>query len=178
MNPYIKKIVELHKIHKAIENNKEEGGDVTPTPSPTPSAIIGFPYQPKNVLGWVPLFIDDDYNRGYTINDTDGVVNILIEPILPENLEEYVNNRISESTEEDIEIFFSPVFEYDETMDICARSYSDYTQNPPEFYGGIPITINHKKSKNSTQIYSNVQPENWKGIYNGQEYIIAIAQSG
>lgn len=30
MNPYTKKIVELHKIHKAIENCKG-GGDVTPS---------------------------------------------------------------------------------------------------------------------------------------------------
>ena len=155
------------------------GGDVTPTPepTPTPSAIIGFPYQPKNVLGWVPQFIDDDYNRGYRMNDND--VTILIEPILPENLEEYVNTRISESTEENVEIELLPVFEYDENMDIFGRSNTqDYYDNPPESYGGISINIQHLKSKNSTFIFSSVQLENWKGVYNGQEYIIAIPQSG
>lgn len=28
MNPYIKKIVELHKIHKAIENGGDKIGDI------------------------------------------------------------------------------------------------------------------------------------------------------
>lgn len=158
------------------------GGDVTPTPeptpSPTPSAIIGFPYQPKTVLGWVPQFIDDDYNRGYTMDDMNHVVNILVEPILSENLEEYVNTRISESTE-DVYITLVPIFEYDETMDIWGRSsIQDYIDNPPELYGGIPIIIDHNRSKNSTSVYANVMLENWKGIYNGTEYIIAVVQSG
>ena len=73
MNPYIKKIVELHKIHKAIENNGsggDGGGGDTPTPEPTPAQDISIKFKISDFgLDNRDSVPDELKNRGYDLNE-------------------------------------------------------------------------------------------------------------
>lgn len=143
-------------------------------PEPTPSSLNDFPYQPAKVIGWV----DNTNWEGCQFDWQNNVVNILKEPILPENLEEYFNNAISQLEEDYCEFTFIPLFEYDRNMDIAARDNAqDWYDNPPEAYGGTLITISYDKTKNSKYFYqSNSSLDNRKAVYNDKEYIISVPQ--
>ena len=71
MNPYIKKIVELHKIHKAIENSKGGGNDdVTPTPEPTPTEFyIKFRADDFGIRNQDNVPDTVDRSKGYTLDE-------------------------------------------------------------------------------------------------------------
>ena len=72
MNPYIKKIVELHKIHKAIENNGTggDGGGDTPTPEPPPAQDISIKFKISDFgLDNRDSVPDELKNRGYDLNE-------------------------------------------------------------------------------------------------------------
>lgn len=66
MNPYIRKIVELHKIHEAIENksNNEGGGNESDEIKPTYFTIT---YPPVGVVYYDES--KNDYSDLITIND-------------------------------------------------------------------------------------------------------------
>lgn len=64
MVPYIKKIVELHKIHKAIENRNGEGGGGGDTPSGeiTIDDVVKFMHDTIAAIGYGEMFPYETWN--------------------------------------------------------------------------------------------------------------------
>ena len=153
--PYTKKIVELHKIHKAIENCNG-GGDVTPTPEPTPVFNIGFPFVPGKLVG----FVDNTNWTGYVLDYSTNIVDITGDIIKIEDIEEYCISKQNSIT-------LIPILEYDETLDFNSRGYNNIR-------GATDIQIYYDNVVNKCGVSSiNTYSAAYKGVKD-KDYIILL----
>lgn len=106
--PYIKKIVELHKIHKAIEAQNSGGGDGGNTQD---EKFIGFPLFIAKVVGFLDI-TEPQWDGNSLVTDDD------IIPI--DGVFDYC-----EADESQNQWYFGVVYEYDESLDTY-EGYSGY----------------------------------------------------
>ena len=132
MTPYIKKIVELHKIHKAIENS---GGDSpSPSPSPEPTPTQGKPWLEGLVINenlengsLSPLL----FHKKWAFYDSTG-------SIVPSNFEVLTDQEVQEFTENDLYMgTVIPLFGVEE----IEQYLNDWGESIPE--EDVPVEITY-----------------------------------
>ena len=110
MTPYTKKIVELHKIHKAIENcgGKDDGQGGGNSGESEQIDIPFFPY-PSKLVGFLDN-TDDRLEPMYNGVNED-------ELIKPKDLRDYIKNKtITENLGDDYFFTIIPIYEYNENL--------------------------------------------------------------
>lgn len=160
MTPYTKEIVELHKIHKAIENCKG-GGDITPTPEPV--------YEGFKILKNFPLCGEI---AGYVIGKEEYEVDedsVIVEP------DDLYDALIAYVEEHDSGVYpITTVYKYYEELDFNAHvdGFYDKTKWTSLFsVARCNIEFNNNKLLLQVQGYS-VGEQGRKLTINNKDYLI------
>ena len=127
-------------------------------------------FEPAEVVFWVD---STDPNRPFTLRE-DGIVELNQEPILPENIEQYINDKIEEFSNPEYEgdkyLNIYPVFAYDEKLDPTIPKTIPYRN------GATSINLNWDiyGSKDNYELDGgNIYGNYWKLEYNNEMYILA-----
>ena len=150
MNPYIKKIVELHKIHKAIENNGSggnDGGGDTPTPTPTPSEFI-LRFKSDYFLDSRGNIKDEVKNGSYALEDifemSDNIVKNLID----------YTKKFNDTMKENFGDEYSDYDMYEKCKSIVTLADNEPLGEEGELFGTYPILLitNYEVSDNGNWV--------------------------
>ena len=162
MTPYTKEIVELHKIHKAIENCKG-GGDITPTPEPVDE---GFKIL-KNFPLWGEI-------AGYVIGKEEYEVDedsVIVEP------DDLYNALIAYVEEHDSGVYpITIIYKYQEELDYNNGNYIEGFYDKTKWnslfsVARCNIEFNDNKLMLQVQGYS-VGEQGKKLTINNKDYLI------
>ena len=132
MNPYIKKIVELHKIHKAIENNGSGGNGGGDTPTPEPSEFV-LRFKSDYFLDSRGYIKDEVKNGSYALEDIFEMSDNTVENLI------YYTEKFNNTM---IENFGDQYYDYD--MYNKCESIVTLADNEPlgedgELFGTYPV---------------------------------------
>ena len=127
-------------------------------------------FEPAEVVFWV----DATYpKRPFTLRE-DGIVELSEQPINPEDIEEYINNKVEEFSNPEYEgdkyLNIYPVFAYDEKLDPDIPKTIPYRNGASGIYLDWDIYGSRDNYQlNGSSVYGNY----WKLEYNNEMYILA-----